>query len=83
MKHLKKIFESGALAENSVVSILETTAADGKKYATNPYNLDAVIFSASFPLFPLPWRPVLARRGACAQGNTDASSMPHRPARKD
>ena len=29
-KHLKNIFESGELQENSVVSILETTADDGK-----------------------------------------------------
>src|SRR5580658_4340202 len=42
-KHLKNIFESGELVENSVISILETTATDGKNYATNFYNLDAVI----------------------------------------
>ena len=42
-KHLKNIFESSELAENSVVSILETTAADGKSYATKYYNLDAII----------------------------------------
>ncbi len=28
-KHLKNIFASGELAEDSVISILETTAADG------------------------------------------------------
>ena len=42
-KHLKNIFESGELDENSVVSKMETTAADGKRYATNYYNLDAII----------------------------------------
>lgn len=42
-KHLKNIFDSGELAENSVVSILETTAADGKNYSTRYYNLDAII----------------------------------------
>jgi hypothetical protein len=42
-KHLKNIFESGELAEKSVISILETTAADGKNYQTRYYNLDAVI----------------------------------------
>jgi len=42
-KHLKNIFESGELAENSVISILETTAADGKNYKTSYYNLDAII----------------------------------------
>jgi len=42
-KHLKNIFESGELQEDSVISILETTAVDGKKYSTNFYNLDAII----------------------------------------
>jgi hypothetical protein len=42
-KHLKNIFESGELLENSVVSILEITASDGKNYSTSFYNLDAVI----------------------------------------
>ena len=42
-KHLKNIFDEGELIENSVVSILETTAADGKNYKTNFYNLDAII----------------------------------------
>src|SRR6266699_2197986 len=42
-RHLKNIFESGELAEDSVVSILETTAADGKNYPTRFHNLDAVI----------------------------------------
>ncbi len=42
-KHLKNIFESGELVEASVVSILETTAADGKSYQTRYYNLDAII----------------------------------------
>jgi hypothetical protein len=42
-KHLANIFESNELEENSVISILETTAADGKNYKTKFYNLDAVI----------------------------------------
>ena len=42
-KHLKNIFESGELSEDSVVSILEATAADGKAYKTRFYNLDAII----------------------------------------
>ena len=42
-KHLKNIFESGELNEDSVVSKMETTAADGKRYQTNYYNLDAII----------------------------------------
>jgi hypothetical protein len=42
-KHLKNIFKSGELVENSVYSILEYTANDGKKYNTKFYNLDAII----------------------------------------
>lgn len=42
-KHLKNIFVSGELEEDSVISILETTAEDGKKYKTKYYNLDAII----------------------------------------
>ena len=42
-KHLKNIFTSGELAEDSVVSKMETTAADGKTYSTKYYNLDAII----------------------------------------
>ena len=42
-KHLKNIFDSGELQENSVSSILEHTADDGKKYSTKFYNLDAII----------------------------------------
>lgn len=42
-KHLKNIFESGELHKNSVSSILELTADDGKTYKTKFYNLDAII----------------------------------------
>ena len=42
-KHLKKIFDSGELRQEAVVSILETTASDGKQYSTKFYNLDAVL----------------------------------------
>ena len=42
-KHLKNIFESGELAADSAISILETTAADGKTYKTKYYSLDAII----------------------------------------
>ncbi len=42
-KHLKNIFETGELEEESVISILETTAADGKKYRVKYYSLDAII----------------------------------------
>jgi hypothetical protein len=42
-KHLKNIFETGELQEAAVISKMETTAADGKKYLTAFYNLDAII----------------------------------------
>ena len=42
-KHLKNIFEEGELVADSVISKMETTAADGKNYATTYYSLDAII----------------------------------------
>ena len=41
--HVKNIFESGELDENSVVKDFLTTASDGKNYKTKHYNLDAII----------------------------------------
>jgi death-on-curing family protein len=42
-KHLSNVFEDKELDKNSVSSILEHTAADGKIYKTAFYNLDAII----------------------------------------
>lgn len=41
-RHLKNIFDTHELLEGSVVSIMETTAQDGKKYKTKYYNLQAI-----------------------------------------
>ena len=41
--HLKNIFSTLELEENSVVKKYLTTASDNKKYNTKYYNLDAVI----------------------------------------
>jgi len=41
--HLKEIFASGELVEQSVIRKIGITAADGKVYDTNVYNLDAII----------------------------------------
>jgi len=41
-KHLGNIFKKGELIENSVSSILEHTAEDGKVYNTKYYNLRAI-----------------------------------------
>lgn len=42
-QHIKNIIEEGELKENSVVKDFLTTAADGKSYLTNYYNLDLII----------------------------------------
>lgn len=42
-KHLANIFREGELNKDSVISILENTAADGKRYRTMFYNLDAIL----------------------------------------
>ena len=41
--HLKNIFKSGELVEDSVTKKNSATAADGKNYKTKFYNLDAII----------------------------------------
>ena len=42
-RHLKNIFEEGELERDSVVAKIATTAADGKTYRVDYYNLDAII----------------------------------------
>ncbi|HPR32289.1 MAG TPA: virulence RhuM family protein [Prolixibacteraceae bacterium] len=42
-KHLKNIFETGELNQNSAISKMETTASDGKSYNTNFYRLEAIL----------------------------------------
>ena len=42
-KHLKNIFEEGELFADSVVSKMEITASDNKRYNTTFYALDAII----------------------------------------
>ncbi len=42
-EHIKYIFEEGELLEDSVVRKFRTTAADGKNYEVNHYNLDVII----------------------------------------
>ena len=42
-QHIKKIFEDNELDENSVIKKYLITAADGKKYNTNHYNLQMII----------------------------------------
>ncbi len=41
--HLKEVFSSGELNEDSVIRKIRITANDGKKYNTNVYSLDAII----------------------------------------
>ena len=42
-RHIKNIFEEGELASTSVVAKFATTAADGKQYQVDYYNLDVII----------------------------------------
>jgi hypothetical protein len=42
-KHFKNIFETNELDKNSVISKMETTALDGKKYNTLFYRLEAIL----------------------------------------
>lgn len=42
-EHLKNIFASGELGQDSAIRKFRITAADGKKYSTKLYNLDAII----------------------------------------
>ena len=42
-KHLRNVFRDSELSENSVCAIFAHTAADGKTYQTQYYNLDAII----------------------------------------
>lgn len=41
--HLKEVFKTNELEKDSVIRKIRITAADGKKYLTNFYNLDAII----------------------------------------
>lgn len=42
-KHIGNVFTEGELARNSVVANFATTAADGKTYQVEHYNLDVII----------------------------------------
>ena len=42
-EHLRNLFDSGEAREDSVIREFRTTAADGKNYDTQFYNLDAII----------------------------------------
>jgi hypothetical protein len=41
--HIKNVFNEGELIRNSVVANFATTAADGKIYQVDYYNLDVII----------------------------------------
>ncbi len=42
-RHIKNIYDSGELHPDSVVAKIATTAADGKTYQVNHYNLDMIL----------------------------------------
>ena len=47
-EHIQNIFEEGELSPESVIRKFRITAADGKTYETNHYNLDVVISGGGF-----------------------------------
>ncbi len=53
-EHLKNIFETGELDQDSVIRKFRITAADGKRYNTNFYNLDLII-SVGYRVNSRPW----------------------------
>lgn len=42
-EHINNLFKEGELEENTVIRNFRTTAADGKSYNTQHYNLDVII----------------------------------------
>jgi prophage maintenance system killer protein len=42
-RHLRRVFQTGELERNSVVAFFATTAADGKTYQVEHFNLDAIL----------------------------------------
>lgn len=42
-RHLRNVFKEGELERDAVVAKFATTAADGKTYQVDHYNLDAII----------------------------------------
>ena len=42
-RHLRKVFSEGELERSSVVAFFATTAADGKTYQVEYFNLDAIL----------------------------------------
>ena len=42
-RHIKNVFDDGELIRDSVVANFATTAADGKTYQVDHYNLDVII----------------------------------------
>ena len=46
-RHIKIVFNEGELERDSVVAKIATTAADGKTYQVDYYNLDVIISDAS------------------------------------
>jgi hypothetical protein len=54
-RHLRRIFESGELRRKAGVAEDETTAADGKSYQVEHYNLDVILSVESAPRRTFTW----------------------------
>ncbi len=79
--HLKKVFDDGELSAGSVIRNFRITAADGKSYDTQHYNLSAII-AVGYKVNSERRLPL----GACErvlpqQRHLRGASRPHRPQR--
>jgi len=72
-QHLKNVFAEGELAEDSVVKKSFTTAADGKRYDTAFYNLDAII--GGWPVQFLPPSNALIDEAVAEAVETDVEGV--------
>lgn len=64
-QHLKTVFSDGELVENAVIKKYLITAADGKRYNTKHYNLQAIIavgFKVNNEMSPGWWHFALPRK---------------------
>ena len=66
-EHLQNVFAEGELAEDSVIRKFRITAADGKSYETQHYNLEAIIADRADAKKPnmglTTWKGAVVRKG--------------------
>ena len=65
-RHLRKVFQTGELERDSVVAFFATTAADGKTYQVEYFNLDAILSAGYRVNSRRGTHSASGRRGCCA-----------------